>query len=1700
MVIIMKKKNGKTKRLLCSLLTCALLTSGMESQAMNPDTLGNSVFAGPAYEAESDSALPETPEEASFPESAASPETETYALPESTGTPETETSALSGTDETPETEAPASPETDETPETEAPASPGTAGTPGTETEAPSEPADTPETETPACEQTDTPETETETAAPTVPAAEIPAYPEFTDVPLNDAVSADASFDLDNPYARFTTVDEETITSTADGKPKLLVFFGTNCGNSQATIRSISQYGFSDVDICAIEMQGHTKEETIAFQNTYASGSNIVFSYYTLMNNTYWNQYIDAAGIESITLPTICYIDANNRFRYITSGSCTASTIAANLNTYCNTAQTPSEKPEVDMTLTEGCLLVGFSGAYYTETAEKILDRLNAIRLEACRNGIIDPYTNKALTEADYVPLKWSSALEAITRIRAAEATISQAHTRPNGKTCFTVRTTRGEQSYAENLAWNYSGLMKGIEQWYEEKKDWVEGGDGQTGHYESIISTRFRYVAVSAFRLSSGGWYAVAQEFSDEASMDSQKDETAGNCVQYLEVLGSSVSALAFEDGIPSKIENGNSVALPLRATITYPDIYGTAQNYTGPVKEGGTWTSSDESIAAVDRTGTVTAKKPGTVTISVTAGNKTASAKLTVYESGENPLQLTPPAKTTYLKGEDLDLSGGKVTNLATGETVSMTRSMISGFHSEQAGISTVQVTKDGYTASFDTLIVETPRLSAQYGQTLSQLSLPQNDYGTWQWADGSQKIDKTGSQKFKINFIPNDPEKFQTLTNLEAEVTVSCSLEANANVTLKKDTYIYNGAYQQPEVLVSCENQILTRGRDYELTYQNNKNAGTAAVTITGTGNYQGSISKQFLILPAKLTITAKDMTILLGAPVPSEFEYEVSGLAPGESLLTEPAFTCNAPGTANAGIYDIIPGGARADDNYEAKITYYNGRLLIAEEKIAYTVTFDMQGHGAAPGQYLVKAGDTVTPPEEPTASGYLFDGWYQDTACSKAWNFKTDIVQADTVLYAKWIILSQTGFRVQEITDVSYTQKACKPVVSVYDGETLLKPNRDYKISYANNTNVNTIKKTGNGAGSSFNPNLPSVLITGKGNYSNDTLSVNFNILPAMIDDGQGNPAAGISLQYTDQLAVNKKKAVSPFRSVKYRKSMKQNVDYQISLTAAEAWDEAGNKLTAGKELENAKIPAGYTGSFELTVTGIGNYAGTIKKDIYVAESSKLLKNAKITLGKNIKTVSYTGKAIEPVPAYYDRETKKYYLVKNGIVTSEEANAADVFTVSCANTSLVCQKDFDVSYEYNKEIGKATMTITGIGAYSGSKSAAFQIKGAALKAGTVIVTPEDKTFTGKAITQNEIPLFYKGEDGNKQLVYGVDYTISYKKNINKGTAVMTFKAIDGSPYSGSFSKSFQIKAADIADAKQVTQADSMRQISVPFEKAGARPSEQVILINAAGIRLENGKDYTVSYSNNKAAAKATDPEHPAMTIKGKGNYSGILADIPFTITQGSLDGEDIIKTITPLAYHDNKAPDYVYKPSVKLKQGKSVLSAASDYEIIYEKNTQADYEAYLQKLQNGTASETDMPSVVIRPRENSNYTVASPTGEIRLPLPVYQNKLTKNKLYVVVGEAIYSGTQVTPAVSVYYSDDSSAAASVKGLTNEKDILDLGFKKLKPDTDYTLVYGANVASGANKGSVTIQGVSPYYGGSVTVKFTIRKKTLTW
>lgn len=83
------------------------------------------------------------------------------------------------------------------------------------------------------------------------------------------------------------------------------------------------------------------------------------------------------------------------------------------------------------------------------------------------------------------------------------------------------------------------------------------------------------------------------------------------------------------------------------------------------------------------------------------------------------------------------------------------------------------------------------------------------------------------------------------------------------------------------------------------------------------------------------------------------------------------------------------------------------------LYAKWNETYTVTFNVGRHGTAPTAQTVENGGKATKPENPTAKGWRFDGWYTDEKCTAGYDFDK-AVTANTTLYAKWTQLFTLTF--------------------------------------------------------------------------------------------------------------------------------------------------------------------------------------------------------------------------------------------------------------------------------------------------------------------------------------------------------------------------------------------------------------------------------------------------------------------------------------------------------------------------------------------------------------------------------------------------------------------------------------------------------------------------------------------------------------
>lgn len=1003
----------------------------------------------------------------------------------------------------------------------------------------------------------------------------------------------------------------------------------------------------------------------------------------------------------------------------------------------------------------------------------------------------------------------------------------------------------------------------------------------------------------------------------------------------------------------------------------------------------------------------------------------------------------------------------------------------------------------------------------------------------------------------------IRSDADKTSPMANLvvyaEFDNYQDCELQINIQV-VKKQKLVLGGAitvsdkeYDGKEVVFNTDGlqilsvegssepasaEILAQIKQ-ELTYHYTGIDGTVydseqSPLNVGTYKVQAKVAEKsldyksdymevgtFKIVQRNIKVTAEDVRLYRDDTIPTQYGYHIEGLAEGDNLSTYTFLSCPIQSTATLAEYPIIvqttavkianSEGKDVTANYQ--ITAQDGKLIVCEpEPGSYTVTYKMSDP-LRPELDIKRSGNEagmlIEKPVDPIADGYVFLGWFTDAASTKEWNFAVDIIQSDITLYAGWsrTVSEDSGIAlcVQEILPQTYTGKALKPSVTVFaaDGKTRLKLKTDYTVTYKNNTNADTktfsdgdIPQGGRGenlddTSEGFDKRLPYVIITGKGNYTGKVYA-NFHIEPADISKAESGDSK-FTLKYTDQFDEKPGKYASIVTQFKYQnKKLKYGIDYTLDVQKAGAESDSSAVSLNNK----GQLPL-TNGTYQLTITGIGNYSGVLSgKVLQVADKTKLLKNAKVS---GISAVSN--------------------VMKDQL---EKGVELDSFEVKLNGITLTKDTDYEVKYINNHAIGNATVLITAKeqSGYIGSKSVSFKIKGAAFKANAVQMTggEDELPYTGKALTQNQVVL--KTNDG-KDLVYGTDYTTSYKNNIKKGNATIVFTAKPSSGYTGSFSKKFKIVPMDLStalnkedlliDGAERTDSGWKLSESIPYQKGGATAADKISLqLKATGTTLiaGKGKDYTVSYTNNKELGTAS------MTLKGAGNYTGEIM-IPFEIEKASLSSlyEEGRVTITSASIKvtysrpkdedgeegDLKNSDTEFKPAVTIKDGKSKLKKEVDYTIEYSENTRGELE----------------DSNVLKATIKGLGNYAIPDDEISLEISVNRINLSKKPVKVYWdnedGKYTYTGEEIRPSIEVEYSpgthkedaDEPYDPPQYDDDGNEKypQITVRDWESISEGSDYRVEYSKNIAKGT--ATIKIIGIGGYTG-SVSKTFQITSKEI--
>ena len=215
------------------------------------------------------------------------------------------------------------------------------------------------------------------------------------------------------------------------------------------------------------------------------------------------------------------------------------------------------------------------------------------------------------------------------------------------------------------------------------------------------------------------------------------------------------------------------------------------------------------------------------------------------------------------------------------------------------------------------------------------------------------------------------------------------------------------FTGSNITPSVTVKVAGRTLTNGTDYTVSYSNNKNVGTASVYVYGKGNYSGSLSAKFDIVPAKQQIQKLE-TKYKGFYI----DWAQKGSATGYEV--QYATNSNFTGAKKTTITNNKTDKTTVSKLYANKTYYVRVR--------SYT-----------------------------NVNGKVYYGAWSDIKSIKTAN--SDITKAT----------------VSGISTKAFTGKAITQNVTVKVGNTVLKNGTDYTVSYSNNKKVGkaTVKITGKG---------------------------------------------------------------------------------------------------------------------------------------------------------------------------------------------------------------------------------------------------------------------------------------------------------------------------------------------------------------------------------------------------------------------------------------------------------------------------------------------------------------------------------------------------------------------------------------------------------------------------------------------------------
>ena len=741
----------------------------------------------------------------------------------------------------------------------------------------------------------------------------------------------------------------------------------------------------------------------------------------------------------------------------------------------------------------------------------------------------------------------------------------------------------------------------------------------------------------------------------------------------------------------------------------------------------------------------------------------------------------------------------------------------------------------------------------------------------------------------------------------------------DQNMSVSDPQD-HVYDGLEHKEELEVKdiFRDVILSAGIDYDVEYSTKDftNVGKITITITGKGNYTGTFDRTYEITPATLTVTAPSANkVYDGTPLTAE--GTISGFVNKETAT----FTTTGSQTevgSSSNTYSIEWNGTAKSSNY--KISETVGTLTVTENENEIVVTtkhssytYDGLAHGT-----------------EVTVSN-LPKGYSLDKATSSA--TATDVTTAIEATCDTLVIKNAEGKDVTNnlkitkvpgsITITPATLTVTTPSANkVYDGTALTAGGT---ISGFVNKETATFTTTGSQTEVGNSKNTYSIKWNGTAKSTNYQISEavgTLTVTQQSIDpEDPENNYNGVTINNpSNSVYDGKEHKWSPAVTDKEGNALVEGTDYEVAYSTS--------------DFRNV------TGTITVTITGIGNYTGTVTRTYEITpktytvtteSAKKVYDGTALTAGgkiegivdgedvefkvtgsqtnkgtsKNTYSLKWNGSAIEtnyklekesigdltvteqtidpgkdpdnPNPNYSGVTINK---PSNSVYDGKEHKWSPAVTDKEGN-ALVEGTDYEVAYstsDFRNVTGTITVTITGIGNYTGTVTRTYEITP---KTYTVTTESAKKVYDGTALTAGgKIEGIVDGED--------VEFKVTGSQT-NKGTSKNTYSL----KWNGSaIETNYKLEKESIGDLTVTEQT-----IDPGKDPDNPNPNYSGVTINKPSNSVYDGKEHkwspAVTDKEGNALVEGTDYEVAystsdfrnvtgtiTVTITGIGNYTGTV----------------------------------------------------------------------------------------------------------------------------------------------------------------------------------------------------------------------------